>query len=110
MVHMSSDETAVQWAANYGMADVVFLSDPQRKIYRAFGLARGSPTTVLGLSTFVRGFQTAILKGHGMGVPDADPRQMPGVFLVWCGRIIRSFIHRRPADRPDYLALARLPG
>ena len=45
--------------------------------------------------------------GHGVGKVQADPRQMPGVFLVQGNQVLVDFVHETAADRPDYLELAR---
>jgi hypothetical protein len=34
-------------------------------------------------------------------------RQLPGVFVIQNGAILREFRHRTAADRPDYVALVR---
>jgi hypothetical protein len=47
-----------------------------------------------------------VLAGHRIGRVVGDGMQMPGVFLVYRGQIIRSFRHKTIADRPDYVALA----
>jgi hypothetical protein len=60
----------------------------------------GSPTL------WGRGFQCAVLDGHGFGPQSVQAvRQLPGVFLMHAGRVLREYRHRTPADRPDYLAL-----
>jgi hypothetical protein len=35
-----------------------------------------------------------------------DGFQMPGVFLIFKGEVIRSYRHHTAADRPDYINLA----
>ena len=92
--------------ARHGLADVPRFSDPQRELYLAFGLARGSWSQVLGPKVFWRGFIAAILKRHGFGRPVGDPLQMPGAFLLRDGVIMRAFRHETSADRPDYCELA----
>jgi hypothetical protein len=44
-----------------------------------------------------------------MGRLMGDGFQMPGVFLVHHGVVLRSFRHETAAQRPDYRALARCP-
>jgi len=54
----------------------------------------------------VRGIQAGIVEGHGLGRLAGDAFQMPGVFLVFHGQVIRSYRHQSTADRPDYLGFA----
>jgi peroxiredoxin len=55
--------------------------DPDRELYRAFGLGRGEGKQLFSPKTFARGFG-ATLRGHWVGKPVGDPWQMPGVFLI----------------------------
>ncbi len=48
----------------------------------------------------------AMLGGNFIGKLQGDGFQMPGVFLIKDGEVIKSFIHKTAADRPDYLVLA----
>jgi hypothetical protein len=103
---MSRDADAETFFARYGMQDVARISDPGQAVYRAFGLARGRLWQLLGPDVWMRGFVAAILNRHGVGMLAGDGFQMPGVFLVFHGEILRSFRHQSAADRPDYAALA----
>jgi hypothetical protein len=81
------------------------VSDPQRSLYRAFGLRRGSLTEVFGPKVWWRGFEAGILGRHRVGRLEGDGFQMPGVFLIYHGEVIRSYRHQSAADRPDYVRL-----
>lgn len=108
---MGSAEEGSAWLAREGLPGALHVSDPGRALYVAFGLERGNIRQVLLSPRVWRGgFRSIFLQGHRVGWPGADPRQMPGVFLVRNGRIVRAFRHRTTADRPDYAALAGLPG
>ncbi|MFO0508824.1 MAG: AhpC/TSA family protein, partial [bacterium] len=54
-----------------------------------------------------RGFRAGFLGKHGIGSAEGDVTQMPGVFLVFHGEILKSYRHQSAADRPDYVALVR---
>lgn len=105
LVHMSADEAAARFFARYGLQDVQRISDPERTLHRAFGLPRGRLGDVLGPKVWWRGFQAGVLGRHGAGRLMGDAFQMPGVFLLFHGEILRSYRHQSAADRPDYLAL-----
>jgi len=101
-VHMSSDQEAEVILGNYGLADAPRISDPERNLYRAFGLQRGKVLQVLGPKVWLRGFLSAIIEGHGFGKVRGDAFQLPGVFLIHKGQILKDFRHKTAADRPDY--------
>ncbi len=105
LVHMSREEEGRRFLARYGLENVETISDPERAIYRAFGLPRGSFGDLFGPRVWVRGFQAGILAGHGVGALAGDGFQMPGVFLLFHGEIIRSYRHQSASDRPDYFSL-----
>jgi peroxiredoxin len=107
-VHMGSDEQAQRFFASYGMEHVARISDPEQSLYRAFGLPRGGVMELFGPKVWVRGFQAGVLRGHGVGALAGDGFQMPGVFLLFHGEILRSYRHQSAADRPDYLDLTSL--
>jgi peroxiredoxin len=108
LVHMGTPESFAAFAGSYGLDTVPAVSDPDRVLYRALGLRRGSMGQLLGLKVWVRGAQ-AFFKGHGIGALQGDGTQMPGTFLVYQGKVIARYLHRTAADRPDYTGLCKLP-
>ncbi|MBI1763839.1 MAG: hypothetical protein HYR56_20640 [Acidobacteria bacterium] len=105
-VHMGNEQQGAELFARYGLGDVPRVSDPGARLYKAFKLKRGGLGQVMGLRVWVRGFESCIKNGHPVGLPIGDTLQMPGVFLIQAGQILRSHFHRTSADRPDYAALA----
>lgn len=105
LVHMGTEEQGTKLFARYGFDDVPRISDRSRALYRAFGLRRGGLGDLFGLKVLVRAFLGGALKKHGIGRLAGDGFQMPGVFLLYHGEIIRSFRHQSAADRPDYMAI-----
>lgn len=105
-VTMSGEPEAWRFFERYGMADVARISDPSCRLYRAFALRRGRWRDLFGWTVWKRGFRAGILEGHGAGPLAGDGFRMPGVFLVHEGKVLRSYRHDGPADRPDYLRLA----
>lgn len=105
LVHMGTEEHGARFFAKYGLQDVPRVSDPERSLYRAFGLPRGSFGDLFGPKVWWRGFQAAILGRHGVGMLAGDGFQMPGVFLIFHGEVLRSYRHQSAADRPNYVAL-----
>lgn len=106
LVHMVADDQAASVFATYGLADVPRLSDPNKQLYRAFELRRGTLAQLFGPHVWLRGIGAGLWQRHGVGWLQGDGFQMPGAFVVHQGRIVRAFRHADAADRPDYCALA----
>jgi hypothetical protein len=106
-VHMGTDPEAASVFSSFGLTDMSRVSDPEATLYRAFGLERGGWAQVAGPSVWLPG-AAAIIKS-GIGTPRGDVRQMPGVFLVRHGAIVKAFRHDHTSDMPDYDRLASCP-
>ena len=113
-VHMADDtEVAEKFFKKYKVFPIDHISDPEKSFYQAFGLVRGTPQQLFGLMNWIRGFQASVLEGHGATASYAqgelgDGFQMPGVFVLYRGELIKSFVHQHPYDRPDYEAICQL--
>ncbi|MBI1354705.1 MAG: redoxin domain-containing protein [Acidobacteria bacterium] len=105
-VTMSEEPRAQDVFERYGLGDAPRFSDPHCELYRAFDLRRGSWAQMLAPSVWLRGLHSGLVRRNGLGFSDGDAFRLPGVFLIQDGRVLCSYRHRGPADRPDYLALA----
>ena len=75
--------------------------DPDRRLYRAYRLKRTGLFQLASPSLFVKGMK-AIVSGHGMGSPQGDVFQLPGVFIIDTNGHVRFSHHSRdPADHPN---------
>lgn len=101
-VHMSDSETADAYFNQYQIDTPEYISDPDCLFYARFGLGKGKFSQLFGLQVMIRGFESGVLKGNGIGPFIGDGFQMPGVFLVQNGVIREQFIHKLASDRPDY--------
>lgn len=106
IIHMSTDDEAEFMLGRYGLADVHRISDPFRRVYKAFELRRGTGSQLLGIRVWWRGFVAGLIKGHGIGPISGDALQLSGVFLLWKGKLVREFRHKTSADRPNYREIA----
>lgn len=82
--------------------DVPFpmIADPDKQLFEAFRLKQASTVSLLSAKMVLRGV-TAMAKGHGIGVPKGDVRQLPGVFIIDTdGRVLFSHHATGPADHP----------
>lgn len=105
IVHMGDHEAVDRLLVRYGLTQIDRISDPQQRLYRVFGLKRGTLRQLFGMKVLWRGLRAAFLEKHGIGKPTADSTQMPGVFLLADSVILNRFRHRSAADRPDYAAI-----
>jgi len=105
-VHGVTAAEAEPWFAKYRLTDALVISDPGLDHYRAFALGRTSVQALVDPVVWARGAVCAL--SHGFGAQPAElMRQLPGVFVVKGNAVLAEYRHQSPADRPDYLALAR---
>ncbi len=77
------------------------ISDPKRSLYQAFGLKQVSLPGLLSPTVAIKGM-LALARGHTLGVPIGDIRQLPGVFIINTnGQIVYRHIAGDPSDHPD---------
>ncbi|MBX3352451.1 MAG: AhpC/TSA family protein [Phycisphaeraceae bacterium] len=107
LVHMGPEnsETAAHFA-KYGLQGMQRVSDPDRALYRAFELERGTFSQLFGLKCVLRGAWAATVGRHWVGKLVGDGFQMPGVFMIRDGVVTQAFRHRSAADRPEYCEIA----
>ncbi len=106
IVHMGDQLEMGKKGRDCPLTDVARFSDPQRKLYREFGLEHGRLGQLLGPAVWKRGFQSCVLDGEGVGPLGGDGFQMPGVFVICRGQRLVSYRHKHAGDRPDYTKLA----
>jgi peroxiredoxin len=76
------------------------IADPEKHLFKAFQLKQATPKALLSVGMAMKGL-AAMAKGHGIGIPKGDVRQLPGVFIIDTdGRIRFSHFAKDPADHP----------
>jgi len=81
------------------------IADPKTRLFAAFRLKQASVGSLLSAKMVVKGVG-ALARGHTMGVPQGDVRQLPGVFIIdTVGRILFRHYAASPADHPQAEAL-----
>jgi peroxiredoxin len=76
------------------------IADPEKQLFKAFQLKQATPKALLSVGMAMKGL-SALAKGHGIGIPKGDVRQLPGVFIIDTdGRIRFSHFAKDPADHP----------
>lgn len=108
-VHLGTPERAKSYFDYYHLSDVERVSNPDGSLYHepAFGLARVNVFQLFRPAVWIAWARGALRK-YGIGMLKEDILQMPGVFLLRERRIARVYRHRTIADRPDYLAIAKI--
>jgi peroxiredoxin len=106
-VHLGTEVKAQWFFKPYGLLDVPRFSDPEARLYQAFGLVRVPFRKFLNAESIFR-LLSATLRGNFTGFPAGDIERMPGAFLINQGEIRKAFRHKLVSDRPDYVALATL--
>lgn len=109
LVHMLEDEDkAHEQIALYNLNPVITISDPEAILYKKFNLKRGTLMQLLGPKTLFRGFLEGLVYKHGLNMGlGGDVTQMPGIFLLYKGKVIKRFVHDSSSDRPPYLELSK---
>jgi peroxiredoxin len=107
IVHMMTPQRGSDFLERYRLADLCHVSDPNRRVYHAFGIGRGSILQLVAPKVWLRGLK-ATVEGHGMGPADADPFQMPGLVLTRGHSVVYRHHFETAADRPDYGLISRL--
>jgi peroxiredoxin len=109
IVHMVEPSLGQEYLDKYKIGDIEHISDKDVKFYVGFGLMKGNFKQVFGLANMIRGFQNNYFEGAAPMTPYlGDMFQMPGVFLLHQGEIVKSFIHKLISDQPDYIQLSRI--
>ena len=103
-VHMVDKKTADLHLASYKFEENMHFGDPEKKLYQYFGVQKGRLRQLYGLSVMMRGIKAGVIDGHGHAFKAiGDVEQMPGLFMLDKGCIIRSYVYQFSSDRPDYL-------
>ena len=105
VVHMSPPADGRSLLDHFGLADVPTISDPERKLFRAFELKSGNLWQLVGPKSLWRAMVEGTVWRYGFGRIVGSAQQLAGAFVVDKGRIIQAYRHKTSADRPDYTQL-----
>ena len=100
LVGMGTPSESAEFAVKFNVPFPI-VADPEKKLYRKFELKQMSTLGFLSPSVALKGV-AAIVGGHGIGMPQGDVHQLPGVFIIdTAGQIVFSHFSSNPADHPD---------
>jgi peroxiredoxin len=84
------------------------LGDPERELYHAVGLERGTMREYMG-PQLAKGFVRAARRGAFAGVPKGDVAQRPGTFVIGRdGKVAFAHYNKDSSDNPDIAELLRV--
>ncbi len=83
------------------------VSDPDRRLYSAFGLARGSAGQLFGLPVWANAIK-AVRFGVGVTKPVGDPLVLAGSFVVHGSHVLASDRAAHAGSIPDLTELSRI--
>jgi hypothetical protein len=101
----ASSEALRALGQRHGLTSAAWFADPDRFLYRALELGRGTFLQLFGPRVWIAGLRAA-LRGNGIGKLEGDGFQMPGAFVIYRGRVVRAYRHTTAADRTDLKELA----
>ncbi len=107
-VHLGNPQATAMLLARHGFQSMDTIHDTDQSLYQAFGLKRATIAQVASPRVIWRGICAGLFEGHGVGKPEGDVLQLPGVFLLDNCEVAKSFRHRTAADRPDYLSVGSI--
>ena len=99
LVGMGTPSESKAFAAKHDVPYPI-VCDPGKILYRTFDLKRMAPWGFFAPEVVLKGV-SAMARGHLMGLPQGDVRQLPGVFVIDTnGKIVFSHYAADPADHP----------
>lgn len=104
LVHMGSKEGLNKLLIQYCLIGAQTIFDPEKKLYRAQGLKKGTLWQLFGIKNIIRVLKNLRL---GAGKLDGDGFQMPGIFTIKNGKIVSEFRHQYAGDKPDYCEISK---
>ncbi|UCD35587.1 MAG: redoxin domain-containing protein [Nitrospiraceae bacterium] len=100
LVGMGRPEQSEEFRKRFAPS-LTLICDPDKSLYQAFNLGRGSLYGMASPSVLIRGLR-AMSRGNVPGMPQGDVMQMPGVFMIDTDGTIRySYYAKDASDHPS---------
>lgn len=110
VVTLSPAEDLDRIREEYPLPEALYLSDPERLLYRALGARRGSIRQLFGPTVLWRALIKGDLFRHGLGEVSGDPTQLGGTFIIKNRAIIVAVPAQTASDIcPISFALEQTP-
>lgn len=109
LVNMQEENKCMEELAKFNLQDIEFIADQESLLYKAFKLRRGTFQQLYGLKVLFRGIYLRLAKAVKTTTSNGtDIYQMPGIFVIYKGAVVKQFIHETAADNPPYVELATI--
>ncbi|MEM9381197.1 MAG: hypothetical protein AAGB93_14690 [Planctomycetota bacterium] len=102
LVHMGTPEQGERFLAKR-WPEARAVSDPDKRLFDAFGLTHGSFAQLFGLRSWVAAVKAI---KYGVGRPIGDPLVLSGTFVVHGAKVIDADVAETTASLPDLERLA----
>ena len=101
VAHFDGTDRLAEYRSHHGVpAQVRLVADPDRRLYRAFGIGRGTWWRVWGPGT-IGAYLRLMRRGRRFHRPQNDARQLGGDLVVApSGRVAAAWFPAAPDDRP----------
>lgn len=110
LINMIDEHKAQTILKEYNLDDVEYISDEEQLLYKAFKLERGNISSLFGLKVWIRAFKLLVTKKIINSSSDGtDIFQMPGIFLLKDGAVIKQHTYNSVADNPSQIELITMP-
>lgn len=101
LVHMGDAADGHQLLRDFQLNGVGVISDPDRRLYRAFDLRRGGFQQLFGPAVIWRALAGGAFFRYGVGRLVGDGMQLGGLFLLDHGQIVAAQRNQHSGERPE---------
>jgi len=106
IVSMGSNEQTALLLTQSGLSDLDYVSDPDRRLYRALELPFGTLGQVIGVIPLWRAMIEGTVFRYGFGRIVGSALQLSGTFVIRNGRVEQAVRHKTSSERTDFAKLS----
>lgn len=102
LVNMLAIESAQDALKKYKLDDLEYVSDEEQLLYKAFKLKRGTFLSFFNFKVWMRVIYLLLIKKIAVSSSEGtDVFQMPGLFILFKGKVVNQHIYKTVADNPS---------
>lgn len=101
LVNLSDEDSLISLLEKYNLQDLMVIQDKERRLYQYFKLNEFRAIQLLNPKIIFRGIG-ALMNKNFQSKPTGVAKQLSGMFLIYEGKVIKTFYQVLPSDRPDY--------
>jgi len=107
LIHQSASVVSQEFFNSFGLKNYFEISDPYRECYAVFKVNGGSLKQFLHPQLFFKIWESAQL-GHKNSEIDGAIWQMPGLLILYEGKIVKKHQFRHAGEMPNFLTFSGL--